>query len=275
VDKGSTFYFEVDFPVAVPGDDRASTSRMLNSSIPSKPRAVRRGRILLAEDNEVNQQVAAMFLERLGFDVNVVANGQEAVDALEREPFDAVLMDCQMPVMDGFQATAKIREMSGSVGRIPIIAVTASAMPQERDKCLAAGMDDFVSKPVFPDALNEVLVNALANRKRMQSPTYSASLSEILGGDMSLLIDVYAKSTAEQLEKMTEALELHDLQTAAIAAHSMKGASATIALDEMAEIARRIETAVKDGDRDTAIDLCNVAKAMSVDVVDKLRAEYS
>jgi CheY-like chemotaxis protein len=127
-------------------------------------------RILLAEDNRINQVVAARMLERCGCEVTVVANGQQAVEAAARESFDAILMDVQMPGMDGFEATRLIRERESEQRRhTPVIAMTAHAMAGYRERCLAAGMDDYLAKPVRPRELWQTvtrnLPQALSNPK--------------------------------------------------------------------------------------------------------------
>ena len=117
--------------------------------------SLRRGRVLVAEDNLVNQRVAKHILARLGFDAEMVGNGAEALEAANQDIYDLILMDCQMPEMDGFEATEKIR--ARGQGRIPIIAVTANAMAGDRERCLASGMNDYISKPVTPEKIEGIL----------------------------------------------------------------------------------------------------------------------
>ncbi|HWA14854.1 MAG TPA: response regulator, partial [Gemmatimonadales bacterium] len=114
-------------------------------------------RVLLAEDNAINQKVAILMLERLGCRVDVAGNGIEAVDLSARLPYDLIFLDCQMPEMDGYTAARAIREREAGNGRIPIVALTANAMESDRDECLAAGMDDYLSKPVAMAALANML----------------------------------------------------------------------------------------------------------------------
>jgi len=114
--------------------------------------------ILLAEDNKANQKLAMLLLTKLGYQVQLANNGQEAVDGVRRDSYDLILMDCQMPEMDGFEATMQIRQLEkGTVEHIPIIAMTANAMQGDREKCLSVGMDDYISKPINPKQLKQIL----------------------------------------------------------------------------------------------------------------------
>lgn len=172
--EGSTFWFTADFenPLANPSSDGAVLAELdaggsqgctilhPGLSAPSRQRL----RVLLAEDNPVNQKVALAMLRNMGHQADAVANGKEALDALQTIPYDLVLMDCHMPEMDGFEATRAIRGMGAKTldPSIPIIALTASAMESDRKKCIQAGMNDFLAKPVLKRALEEKIIKWMA-----------------------------------------------------------------------------------------------------------------
>lgn len=143
--KGSTFWFTVKLQPA-----KSQNSPLQNQNIPQFTHKKISGRVLVAEDNAINQKIALKIVEKMGCRADAVGNGSEAIDALANIPYDLILMDCQMPEMDGFEATVKIREIEKSTGkkRIPIVALTASAMGADQQKCIDVGMDDYLTKPV-------------------------------------------------------------------------------------------------------------------------------
>jgi CheY-like chemotaxis protein len=138
-----------------PGE--AQAARQAQASPASNQASVDRGLILLAEDNEINQMVAADNLSMLGYRVDIARNGIEAVQLATTTPYQAILMDCQMPKMDGYTATAQLRNQERPDQHIPIIAMTAGALAEDRQRCLAAGMDDYLTKPIDPDQLRAAL----------------------------------------------------------------------------------------------------------------------
>jgi CheY-like chemotaxis protein len=146
--EGSRFSFVLELEVAEATD---------TSSVRPPSKTGAKARVLLVEDEEVSRLVELRLLQSLGLEVVAVRNGQEALDAVGASPFDLVVMDCQMPVMDGYEATREIRRREGSEGHTPIVALTAHALTGDRDRCLAAGMDDFVPKPVGRGTLADVL----------------------------------------------------------------------------------------------------------------------
>ncbi len=219
----------------------------------SSPRALptfRGNKILLVEDNPVNQRVAQRTLQNLAAEVIIANNGAEALERLAESNFDAVLMDCQMPVMDGFTATRRIREMELSRGakRLPIIALTANVMSEDREKCLAAGMDAHLGKPIEPAQVIEALSRFL--KAPAVAPAIDrGALKELTGGDVDFereLAETFVSSGDQCLAEIIVALKASDYDTVRKRAHSLKGASANIHARELSQAASSLENAVRE-----------------------------
>ena len=196
--------------------------------------------ILLAEDNIVNQKVAVRQLAKLGYRADAVANGREAVEALTRIPYDLVLMDCQMPEMDGYEATTEIRRREGTAKHTPIVAMTAHALSGDREKSLAAGMDDHITKPVKLEELARVLEIFFADSgetvpaaeksvEETQPPVDLERLHQALGDDpdeVSEILDVYCEQMTESLIKLDAAIAGDNAEEINLIAHNCAGTSA-------------------------------------------------
>lgn len=141
--------------IVSPTETQTASLAKLASAVAPAPSPC--GKVLVAEDNAVNQKLARKLLEKLGYESDVVENGELALEALKRGGYSAVLMDCQMPVLDGYQATERIRKIKGPAAAVPVIALTASALKGDRERCLGAGMSDYITKPLRTDDLRLAL----------------------------------------------------------------------------------------------------------------------
>jgi PAS domain S-box-containing protein len=222
-------------------------------NIKTSPQALptfRGNKILLVEDNPVNQRVAQRTLQNLAAEVTIANNGAEALERIADSNFDAVLMDCQMPVMDGFTATRRIRELELSRGtkRLPIIALTANVMSEDREKCLAAGMDAHLGKPIEPAQVIEALSRFLKAPATVPAIDRGA-LKELTGGDVEFereLAQTFVSSGDQCLAEIIAALKASDFDTVRKRAHSLKGASANIHARELSQAASSLENAVRE-----------------------------
>ncbi|HTU71540.1 MAG TPA: response regulator [Candidatus Baltobacteraceae bacterium] len=203
--------------------------------------------ILLVEDNEVNRRITLHQLEKLGYRAECAVNGRDAYERAEREQFDLILMDCQMPVMDGFEATRLIRRREGRTGlHVPIVAMTANALTGDRDACFAAGMDDYVSKPVAVDDLRTVL-ERWTDRSNAAHVIDFGQLSEIFGDDRAA-IDAFLTSVVPNLTKLCGRIEAErDHAALAELAHELKGAAGNLGAVELTTAARSLESTLKNG----------------------------
>jgi PAS domain S-box-containing protein len=213
-------------------------------------------RILLAEDNAMNQTVALGQLSRLGYKADVASNGLEALAALEHQEYDVVLMDVQMPELDGLDATRRICERWPPETRPHVVAMTANALPEDREACFAAGMNDYVSKPIRADELAAALkrVRPLPNRDAGsgdgESRLEAAALQNLrdIGGDafVAEVIDVFLADAPALLASLRSSLERHDAEELRRAAHTLKSNGATLGAAAFAELCRTVERCARD-----------------------------
>jgi CheY-like chemotaxis protein/HPt (histidine-containing phosphotransfer) domain-containing protein len=249
-------------------------------------------RILLCDDNALNQKVAARLLQQMGYDADLAANGKEAITALDRQPYDLIFMDVQMPEMDGLQATQVIRERQKEQSRFPnyksptiIVAMTAAAMQGDRDKCIAAGMDDYLAKPVRPEDIRS-LVERWASVVNAPGPTVSQTATatgsveskspvpktdeDLPPVDMSRLLDfsdgnletlrelivLFMTQTTEQIEQLDTAIRANAVADVRRVAHSCAGASATCGMVRLVPLLRELERQGMEEKLTNASELC-------------------
>jgi len=256
-------------PMPITGPRPAGRASAASTDSPSAPISV-----LVAEDNPVNQEVARRLLAKLGCEVTVVADGRAAVEATARRQYAAVLMDCQMPVLDGYEASVAIREREASSGRpeprIPIIALTAAAMPGDRERCLAAGMDDYLAKPMTLERLADTLRRWIPGRiplpmsprlaptayqpHEVDEPALDSSVlarlaDEEQGGDRAFvveLIDLFLEQAAPLLAGLRAAAASGDTRTIARMAHGLQSSAGNLGARRLQRLCADAEAALRD-----------------------------
>lgn len=279
--KGSEFWFEIDLPVAKEEevDDAVSTNMAEEETQDSLSHIPKNVRVLLAEDNPANQVVARTMLEKADIQVDIVANGLEAVAAMKSRPYDLVLMDIGMPEMDGMEATAEIRKLPGKRSETPIIAMTAHVMQGDRESILKGGMDDYLSKPVRKAKLLRRIVKWLKKPSDIQQaeqiptsvvaaketeqkdvPFLQETVLEDLASDTDLsllpdLIETYLTSLNERVATLKTAVDGPDLEVIELESHSLKSSSASFGALRMRNVVAEIEKAAASGDAGLAVDL--------------------
>jgi signal transduction histidine kinase/CheY-like chemotaxis protein/HPt (histidine-containing phosphotransfer) domain-containing protein len=262
--RGSNFWFVLPLRRLESGSLQMPTDlgpRPLAAPASSKGSPSSR-RILVAEDNPINQEVMREVLSELGYDAHIVDNGIEALTALEHEAFPVVLMDCQMPELDGYGAAREIRRRESGAGHIPLIAVTAHAFEGERQKALSAGMDDYVTKPISGEVLAEViqrwwpkdLSREPESGERLASPDdANAAVTEPQQHALDpsvrrsdAVAKIFLKHVPAQIESIGQAVGAKDEATLKAAAHKLKGSCLAVGVPRMAELCAAIEQG--DGD---------------------------
>ena len=243
--------------------------------------------ILLVEDNIINQKLAVALLEQNGHSMTVACNGSEAVDVFKKESFDLILMDIQMPVMDGFEATLCIREYEASQSsavQTPIIAQTAYASRADRERCLAAGMNDYISKPIRADALHRLIEQQTGSVSKESKNVNEAPRSRIVdwnsafetvGGHRPLLvelIEVFLKEKDGMLVAVENAMNAGDEQTTRISAHSLKGALGHLGALTASETAGQLESTA--GNSPVDMDACRELFGQINELVKEVSEEF-
>ncbi|MDX1499033.1 MAG: response regulator [Woeseiaceae bacterium] len=256
------------------------------------------GRVLLAEDNRVNQAVATGMLEHLGLEVEVAENGREAVEKASRHDYDVVLMDCQMPVLDGLRASRRIRELECAAGlaRLPIVAVTANALKGDREACLAAGMDEYLAKPFTGEQLHSVLSPYVQQCRPVGRPAQDANgsgpgedqpapvdrsalkvLADLQPGDaesfLEQVIGIYVEESRALMAKLAEAVREGNADEMRECAHSLKSSSGNVGAGQLAALCKRIETMARERRPDDARELHETLVAEYERVIAALRDE--
>jgi len=270
--QGSTFWFEL--PLQSSGKEilvEKNTREKLDHRIADKELTSLEARVLLAEDNPANQLISQAMLERMGLQVDVVANGHEVIDALRNCPYDLILMDVNMPEMDGIEATRVIRGLPDDFSNIPIIAMTALAMPGDKTMLLSKGMDDYVSKPVVQEALHASLVRTLNTIKSADSDLLNTNTDDSDNKEPALvdrevvnlletnvgselipqIIDIYLSELPDRVAAITRAASSGDFALLAKEAHPLKSSSASIGAMQLAELASVLELASREQDLET------------------------
>ncbi len=277
---------DVDEPTDRERGHAASTPRTSGAATAS---------VLLVEDNVVNQKVASMLLRRLGCDVQMANNGKIAVEKVESKSFDIIFMDCQMPVMSGFEATAAIRKLGPAKSSIPIVAMTANAMSGDRERCLVAGMNDYLSKPVQRDALANVLNRWVelepdgptgadtamneGNENDVLDREVIESLRELSGPDepslFAELVELFLDDTPIRIKDLDNAFAKADAEGIERAAHALKSSAANLGALGLSELFRELEGAGRENDLERAAGLLPNAHSEFQRVEDALKAELS
>jgi len=249
-------------------DKREATPLDLSKNFDTTTKKTSKLKILIAEDSPINQKVALHQLRSFGYDADVAGNGREVLNLLERIHYDIILMDCQMPEMDGYEATTAIRQLDSEKSKIAIVAMTANAMKEDRDRCIACGMDDYLSKPIRKEDLARKLaeweIKIFAQKETASAEievnpslpakapnTYESLplidwkyLEEIVEGDEEFkneLLQTFFEFTSKSLEKLEIAIAENNYHEIAIISHTIKGSSSNLGGLSIAAIASELE----------------------------------
>lgn len=246
-------------------NEQATPENITRPSSPNIAPKTHTGSVLIVEDNKANQQVALGMLERLGYTTDVAINGIECLQKLEAKRYDLILMDCHMPVMDGYEATREIRNLSSDTSKTTIIAMTANVQKGEADKCLSIGMNDYLSKPLKLTVLDQMLqkwveqhqatteeernqtIESPENKAEIVERNTIATLHAQIGDVMYTMIQTYLEDLPIYLNALTEAIGNTNPKSAADVAHTIKGSSGNFGANRLVDACQRLETLARTG----------------------------
>jgi CheY-like chemotaxis protein len=268
-DNASAAAFEKDKSPTGRGQRRPLSAEAVNS--------LRGARLLLVEDNSVNREFVLEILANAGIRADVANNGAEALEMVGQSDYDGILMDCQMPVMDGFEATRKIRA-DGRFAELPIIAMTANAMASDREHCLASGMNDHIAKPIHVDQFFSTLAHWISPRQRQMSildePGATAEVPQLNGvdviaalgyvnGDVEIyrkLLAAFRTEQADAVERIGELCRSEGWKEAARQAHTLRGLASSIGANQLVKAAKTLEAALRNEQKEALADLLEAVR---------------
>jgi CheY-like chemotaxis protein/HPt (histidine-containing phosphotransfer) domain-containing protein len=282
--QGSTFWFTASFDLPGPDEHKATVDMQ---KYPTETHGAAEPhpsgqRILVADDDPTNREVILAQLKKMGYKPEAVCNGAEAVIAVQQDNFELVVMDCEMPVMDGFEATTLIHAIQPMM---PIIALTASAMVSDRERCFREGMDDYLAKPVEISQLADVLARwmlkpgpgeaanaAVEPTRGLAGVSFNeVSLLQRMIGDRDLAREVlngFILDAPRQLNNLKARIDESDLRGAKFQAHTLKGSAATVGAEALCDVAKAMETAATTGQ----LDLCHALLPDAIEQLERFRA---
>jgi len=261
--KGSVFWLTLELPFSDYNTSSVTPEKDANISDTS---AMPTGKILIAEDNEINQKVISLMIQSLNIDYDIVDNGTRVLEHLNSTPYDLILMDCQMPELDGYETTRIIRKSDKPYQQIPIIALTANAMRSDREECLTSGMNDFLPKPINQENLNSVLREWL-NKKTMATTTRNLNttidnhheiidraellaLAEVMEEEFSALIETFIEGSTLKLNELSQAVQAANCTAAREILHFLKGSCLSVGALQLSTIITTLETHAKQASLD-------------------------
>ncbi len=268
-DKGSKFYFTAKFKIFNIGNNENNNNVVTMTQYSNKE--TKKGlnpRILLVEDNEMNRKVAIMMLQQMKMNCDIAVDGYEAVKVCSQKEYDIIFMDCQMPILDGYGSTKKIRELEMGKKHTPIIAMTANAMEGDKEKCFASGMDDYISKPINYDSILKVIEKyiIISPKRYEEKCLFKESMNIFISQtgfsekEVKELYKIYIDSLAEVIKEIESAIRLEDYTKVSNIAHQLKGSSANLRISGLVDLSTELQISSNKRNKELSLITLNKIK---------------